>query len=307
MGLRKDKPARDVRHPTLIAPSSHLSTKTKTKRRDKPRPRSRDDRAARRVPPQNIMHLLPDAVIPDRHQLVSYWRSVGRRALKHLAKRPLTLVRSVNGVTFFHKGPLPPIPDADHQLRIAKREGGEGVRVWVDDLAGLLALLEMDAVEIHPWGSTVNDIERPDLLIFDLDPGAGVEWEFVTETAIQMRYVLRKIGHRPWVKTSGGKGLHVMVPVARDRLWDEARSWARDFAAEFAKRDRRYTISSTVNRKGRLFIDYLRNGRGSSAVGVFSPRVRPGFPVSYPVTWNEVENGVTPDAMTLSKLTRIRK
>ena len=105
------------------------------------------------MPRENILQLLPDAVAPSKEELAAYWRKVAKRALPFLARRPLKLVRHTRGPIFYHKGPLPPIPDAVYQLRIEKREGGEGVRVWVDSLAGLLGLVEMDVVEVHPLGS----------------------------------------------------------------------------------------------------------------------------------------------------------
>src|SRR5215211_7348296 len=165
------------------------------------------------VPRENILQLLPDAVVPPKEELAAYWRKVAKRALKYLGRRPLKLVRHTRGATFYHKGRLPPIPESVHQLHIEKREGGEGVRVWVDDLAGLLGLLEMDAVELHPWAATVDDIEHPDHLVFDLDPGPGVEWEFVIETALKLRALLQEDGYESWPKLTGGKGLHVMVPI----------------------------------------------------------------------------------------------
>jgi bifunctional non-homologous end joining protein LigD len=220
----------------------------------------------------------------------------------------LTLVRHSHGVTFFHKRRLPAIPEAVHQLTIEKREGGEGVRVWVDDVAGLLALIDMDAVELHPWGATVDDIEHPDLVVFDLDPGPGVEWELVLDTGLLLRDLLISEGYAPWAKTSGGKGLHVMVPLAhRSWSWERARGWARGIAERMAARDERYATSSTAERHGRIFIDYLRNGRGSSAVGAYSLRARPGFPISMPITWQQVEAGIPADAYRLADMIRGHK
>ena len=109
-------------------------------------------------------------------------------------RRPLTLVRHVNGVTFFHEGPLPPVPAGVHELRIRKGGGEEGTRLWVDSLEGLLGLVTMGVVEVHPWGATVDDIEVPDTLVFDLDPGEGVEWDFVIETALRLRDLLSSEG-----------------------------------------------------------------------------------------------------------------
>jgi bifunctional non-homologous end joining protein LigD len=255
------------------------------------------------VSKRNIMRILQDAVVPTRDELTKYWQAVGNRALRYLARRPLTLVRHLNGITFFHKGPLPPIPEPVHHLTFQKREGGEGVRVWIDNVPGLLGLVEMDVIELHPWGSTVDDIEHPDLLVFDLDPGPGIDWHFVIHTALELRTALQKEGYQPWAKTSGGKGLHVMVPLP-DRKWDWAkvRVWTKRFAEKFANRDPRYTASSTVHREGRLFIDYLRNGRGNTAVGAYSPRARPGFPVSMPVSWSQVKSGIRSDTYTLYAL-----
>src|SRR5919109_3710093 len=156
------------------------------------------------VPRQNILQLLPDAVAPSKEELFAYWRKVAKRALPFLGRRPLKLVRHTRGTIFYHKGPLPPIPDAVHQLRIEKREGGEGVRVWVDSLAGFLRLVEMDVVEVHPWAATVDDIEHADTLVFDLDPGDGVAWDFVIETALRMRELLESEGFKPWPKLTGG-------------------------------------------------------------------------------------------------------
>jgi CheY-like chemotaxis protein len=112
------------------------------------------------VPRKNILQLLPDAVVPSKDELAAYWRKVAREALKHLGHRPLKLVRHVNGITFYHKGPLPPVPPSVHGLTVQKRDGGEGTRLWVDDLDGLLGLVEIGAVELHPWNATVDDIEH---------------------------------------------------------------------------------------------------------------------------------------------------
>jgi bifunctional non-homologous end joining protein LigD len=227
---------------------------------------------------------------------------VGKRALLYLGRRPLKLVRHVRGTTFYHKGPLPPIPKSVRTLTIHKREGGEGTRVWVEDVAGLLGLLDLDVIEVHPWNATVDDIEHPDVLVFDLDPGAGIEWSFVIETALALRTFVRGEGLDSWPKLTGGKGIHVMVPIARNLTHDEARRYSRQLAQRLAALDpKRYTLSAGLaQRTGRLFIDYLRNGRGTTAVGAYSPRARTGFPVAAPVTWKQVDKGVRPDAFNLS-------
>jgi bifunctional non-homologous end joining protein LigD len=165
------------------------------------------------VPPENILQLLPDAVTPSKEELRAYWAKVWKRALPHLGRRPLKLVRYVRGTTFYHIGKLPPVSEAVHSLTIEKREGGEGTRLWIDDLAGLLGLVEIGAVELHPWNARIDDIEHPERLVFDLDPGEGLGWDFVIETALTLRRMLKDEGLDPWPKLTGGKGLHLMAPL----------------------------------------------------------------------------------------------
>jgi bifunctional non-homologous end joining protein LigD len=258
------------------------------------------------VPRENILQLLPDAVVPSREQLAHYWRLVAKRALKYLGHRPLKLVRHVHGTTFYHKGPLPPIPDAVHQMVIEKREGGEGTRLWVDSLEGLLGLIEIGAVELHPWNSTVDDLERPNVLVFDLDPGEGVEFAFVTETALKLRALLDSEGLESWPKVTGGKGIHLMAPIEPGMTHDEAHEYTKALAQRLAaSHPELYTVSAaTARRRGRLFIDYLRNGRGTTAVGAYSPRAHAGHPVAAPVTWRQLGSGLRPDAFTLKRVPR---
>ncbi|MER8947247.1 DNA ligase D [Mesorhizobium sp. M0959] len=255
------------------------------------------------VPSENILQLLPDAVPPSKEELARYWHRVADHALVHLGHRPLKLVRHAHGATFYHKGTLPKIPAAVHQLRVQKREGGEGVRVWVDDLAGLLGLVEMDAVELHPWNATVDDIEHADRVVLDLDPGEGVEWDELIETALTLRDIMEAEGLESWPKVTGGKGIHLMAPLKTKITHDNARLLARSFAKRLAEAhpDRYLLSAAPAARKGRIFIDYLRNGRGNTAVGAFSPRARPGFPIAHPVTWSQVEAAIRPDAFTIDR------
>jgi bifunctional non-homologous end joining protein LigD len=190
-------------------------------------------------------------------------------------------VRHVRGTTFYHKGKLPPVPEAVHRLTIEKREGGEGTRLWVDDLAGLLGLVEIGAVELHAWNATVDDIEHPDRLVFDLDPGEGVAWEFVIDTALVLRAMLRDEGLEPWPKLTGGKGLHLMAPLDRTIDHDQARAYAKRIAHRLAATaPDRYTLAAAAGKRaGRIFIDYLRNGRGTTAIGAWSPRRRRDSPL----------------------------
>ncbi|MBZ9706860.1 DNA ligase D [Mesorhizobium sp. B3-2-1] len=253
------------------------------------------------VPRENILQLLPDAVCPSKEQLVRYWERVADQALTYLGERPLKLVRHTRGATFYHKGTLPRIPAAVHQLCLRKREGGEGVRVWVDDLAGLLGLVEMDVVEVHPWNATVDDIEHADRVVLDLDPGEGIEWAEVIETAQALREIIASAGLESWPKVTGGKGIHLMAPLETKMTHDSARQFAKSLAqCLLDARPDRYLLSAVPDaRRGRIFLDYLRNGRGNTAVGAFSPRARPGLPIAHPVTWSQVERGIRPDSFTI--------
>ncbi len=256
------------------------------------------------VPKQNILQWLPEAVVPSKEQLAAYWRKAAPRALSYLARRPLKLVRHTRNTTFYHMGPLPPVPENVHQLKVEKREGGQGTRLWIDNLAGLLGLVELGAVELHPWNSTVEDLEHPDVLVFDLDPGSGIEWQFVVDTALAMRGLLKAERLECWPKLTCGKGVHIMCPIRSSGMThDQAHDYSRELAEKLAATDRaRFTTSAALReRTGHLFIDFLRNGRGTTAVGTYSPRARPGFPIAAPVSWHELESGVRPDTFTISE------
>jgi bifunctional non-homologous end joining protein LigD len=175
------------------------------------------------------------------------------------------------------------------------------VRVWIDDLAGLLGLVKMDVVEVHPWAALVEDIEHPDHLVFDLVPGPGVRWEAVVKTALTLRDILEDEGYESWPKVTGGKGLHLMVPVASQMTHDAARLFCKRIAQRIERStpDRYTTSAQPSSRRNRIYFDYLRNGRGTTAIGTYSPRAREGFPIAAPVTWRQVERGIRPDAFTI--------
>ena len=246
---------------------------------------------------------IPGAVAPSGQALATYWRKVARKALPYLSGRPLKLVRHENGEVFYHENrePLPSIPNAVHQLTIRKRDGTEGVRVWIDDLPGLLGLIDIDVVEIHPWGARVDDIERPDVLVFDLHPGPEVDFGWLIETAFKLRHILRQESLTSWPKTTGLNDLHIYVPIERSFGWDMARAYCKMIAKRLAATaPERYTFSPGVEaRRSRIYIDVLRNGRGATAIGPYSPISHPGFPIARPLKWAELEEGLDPTAFTM--------
>jgi len=160
----------------------------------------------------------------------------------------------------------------------------------IHDLDGLIALAQGGTLEIHPWGSTVDDLDRPDRIIFDLDPGPDIGWAELVCAAKEVRERLRAVGLDSFIKTTGGKGVHVMAPIEPVATWDEVKPWTRTIAEAMVadSPDRYVSKMSKQLRTGHIFVDYLRNGRGATAVAAYSTRSRPGAPVSTPLTWDEV-------------------
>jgi bifunctional non-homologous end joining protein LigD len=194
-------------------------------------------------------------------------------------------------------------PKAIKQVPVETKDGVEPY-VMIEDAAGLIALAQMSVLEIHPWGSTIERLEQPDRLTFDLDPDDGLGWERVRAGAIAVRDYLDRLGLRSFPKTTGGKGLHVVVPIKPMLDWDAAKEFTRAVVAKLAAAaPQSYTVSVAKSaRKGRIFIDYLRNGRGATAVAAYSTRARAGATVSAPLTWDEVESGVRSDHFTIQNL-----
>ena len=214
----------------------------------------------------------------------------------------LSLVRAPSGSqekSFFAKHPWPGL------VHIRKVDIGEKEPMLaIDDVDGLVGLVQGGVVEIHPWGSRADDIERPDRLVFDLDPGEDVPWGAVMEGAMEVRAELRKVGLESFVKTSGGKGLHVVVPIKPRAEWDEAKAFTKSIAEKMSRDqpDRYVATMSKRARRGRTFIDYFRNARGATAVAAYSTRARPQAPVSTPLAWEELSEGLRADHFTVGNL-----
>lgn len=237
-------------------------------------------------------------------ELIAYYARVAEWMLPHVAGRPLTLLRCPNGLDapcFFQKHAKPGVPDAIRRIEITEQDGSTGVYLVADDLPGLVAAAQLGALELHTWMARADRLERPDLLVFDIDPDLGLAWELVVEAARELRGRLAALELESFVKTTGGKGLHVVAPVRRRLAWEEHKAFARSLV-EAMERERpaRYTTNARkAQRTGRLFLDYLRNGRGATAVVPYSPRARTGAPVATPITWDELEAGIDPVAFTV--------
>jgi bifunctional non-homologous end joining protein LigD len=228
--------------------------------------------------------------------LADYYVAVAPRMLPHVANRPITMVRCPTGrgaKCFYQRhagsGVLP-------QLGAVTIPGFEEPYLYITDAAGLVAMVQMGVLEIHPWGVTVDRPDKADRIVFDLDPAEGLGFEAVIDAAHEVRGRLAALGLESFVKTTGGKGLHVVVPADPTAAWKEVKSFARGLSAEMAAAapEKYLTKISKAERAGRIFIDYLRNDPTSTAVAPYSTRARPGAPVAMPLTWDEVKPGLDP-------------
>jgi len=236
--------------------------------------------------------------------LARYYQAAAKWVVPHLAHRPLTLVRCPGGQgkpCFYQKHLGKGAPEAIGHIDITEDDETVAYPV-IEDLAGLIGLVQMNVIELHPSGAGVDKLETPDRITFDLDPDEGLAWPRVTEAAIDIRDALRAIGLESFAKTTGGKGLHVVVPLQPKLGWDEAKAFTKWVADSFvAQSPERFTANQAKRaRHGRIYIDYLRNSRGATAIGAYSPRARPGATVSTPLFWEEVENGVRPEGFTVA-------
>jgi bifunctional non-homologous end joining protein LigD len=279
-GVREDKSAREVVRERAVAATSRAPP------------------VKRSVSPKNEklagVHLThPERVYWDdagvtKRDLAEYYVKVWKWMRPHVAARPIALLRCPEGVSgqcFFQKHARAGIP-VEH-LHLVSEKGSEIISV--DDLSGIIALVQGGVLEIHTRGTTIDDRERADRLVFDLDPGPGTTWNDVVEAARDVRARLSKLKLKSFLKTSGGKGLHVVLPI-KPTPWDEAKTFAQKIAASMAAElPERYIATATKSgRSKRIFIDYLRNSREATAVAPYSTRARPGAPVSVPIEWSEL-------------------
>jgi bifunctional non-homologous end joining protein LigD len=233
--------------------------------------------------------------LPEKAAIVAYYRAVAPLLLEHAGRRPLNLFRCTAGHCFFQRNRNHPASgDAFGPpirfLPISQKNGRTEDYLWIEDEAGVAACAEADAVEFHGWGSLVDDGEKPDRIAFDLDPGEGLGFDAVKDAALTLKRVLDEISLASFPLLSGGKGVHVVVPLEPEAEWDEVREFARRVCAALASAEpERFTIAlPKAERKGRIFLDYLRNQRTATAVLPYSLRARPGAPAAAPVAWNEL-------------------
>lgn len=273
-----------------------------------PRPR-----AAAPVTVGGVVITHPDRVVYPgvgltKLEVARYYDDIAAWILPHLARRPLSLVRCPEwhgGACFYQKHAVAQFPEAILRVPIRERKA-VATYVAVDSVAGLLSLVQMNVLEFHVWGARLDDIERPDQIVFDLDPDPALPFAHVVEAARLVRDALADLGLRSFVRTTGGKGLHVVAPILPTRRWEEVRPVTRAIAEAIAGHDPARYIStmSLEKRAGKIFIDYLRNGRGATAIATYSTRRRPGAPVAVPLRWDELTARLRSDTYTVGNVRR---
>jgi bifunctional non-homologous end joining protein LigD len=247
----------------------------------------------------------PEAGISKR-DLAEYYEQVADWILPHVKNRPLTLIRCPdgwNGDCFFqkhidrkHSHPsVKPVP-------IIEESGKKKNYLTVDSLAGLIFQVQMGVLEFHPWGARVDDLERPDRMIFDLDPDPEVDWGGVVEAAKLIRELLSLLKLESYAKTTGGKGLHVVVPLQRRNTWEDVKSFSRAVVERLVElQPEKYTGKvAKAARKQKIYLDYLRNSKGANAIASYSTRAKAGAPVAVPIRWEELETGIRSDNLNLT-------
>ncbi len=300
-GLREDKPAEEV-----VEEKPKTGAKHTAKAATLSKAKGGVETSVELSHPEKL--LWPEEKI-SKQDLLGHYSLVWPRMEPFVVNRPLALVRAPDGVggqRFFQKHASPGM--SGNIYRSSDPEDDEEI-LFVKDFDGIAALVQMGVVEIHVWGCTVERIDTPDQIVFDLDPDEGVPVENVREAALDIRARLEELKLPTFVKTSGGKGYHVMVPLEPAARWDEVKGFAHDFARAMEQaQPERYTATlSKKARTGRIFIDYLRNGRGSTTVAPYSSRAKKGATVSMPVTWEEVENGMPPNAFPIGDKTTLKR
>jgi bifunctional non-homologous end joining protein LigD len=300
-GLREDKPAREVvleqavatRKPSKKALKNTAPAKSAPKQNGKPP-------LSELTHPERVLY--PELGLTKR-DLAEYFVLVTELMLPQVMSRPLTLLRCPEGRTkqcFFQKHPGESLAPGLGRVTVKSSEGTAEYAV-VEDARGLQALVQMSVLEVHVWGALASDSERPDRLVFDLDPDPEVKFSAVIAAAQAVRALLVELGLSSWVKTTGGKGLHVTVPIDPEQGWDEVKSFCQHVAQELTRRDpERYIATmSKAKRRGKIFIDYLRNARGATFIAPYSPRAREGAGIAMPVAWDELSAKFKPEIFTV--------
>jgi len=296
LGLREDKSAKDI---TLEEPADQLDNAGLDA---KVGIAAAEKAGVRLTSPDRVVY--PGQGV-SKAELVGYYAAVAERMLPYLANRPLSLLRCPQGrakYCFFQKHDTGGFPDTMKSLLITEKDGSKEDYFYIDNLAGLIAGTQMNVLEWHLWGSRTKDVEKPERIIFDIDPDEGLGFADVRAAATDIRDVLDALGLNSYPLVSGGKGVHVIAPLTPRVEWPEVKAFCKGLAQRLAddQPDRYVATMSKAKRKGKLFIDYLRNERGSTAIAPWSSRSREGAPAAVPVTWDDLKSVKAANQFTLT-------
>ncbi|KFC69753.1 ATP-dependent DNA ligase clustered with Ku protein, LigD [Devosia sp. LC5] len=252
----------------------------------------------------------PDRVVypgqgVTKADLVAYYAAVAERMLPYIAKRPLSLLRCPQGrakYCFFQKHDTGGFPDAMKSLLITEKDGSREDYFYIEDLPGLIAGTQMNVLEWHLWGAGIDQVEKPERIIFDIDPDEGLGFAEVRSAALDISKALEALDLQSYPLVTGGKGVHVIAPLRPNMEWAEVKAFCKALAQRLADNepDRFVATMSKAQRKGKLFIDYLRNERGSTAIAPWSSRSRQGAPAAVPVSWDKLETIKAANQFTLA-------
>ena len=252
--------------------------------------------------------MLFEGMAITKEGLARYYASVAEAIVREVAGRPLSLVRCPQGPgegCFYQKHIDAKFPAAIARVPIQEAKG-EGLYAAAGSIEAVIGLVQMGVIELHVWGATTADLEKPDRMVFDLDPDPAIAWGEVADAAVRIRERLAELELTAFLKTSGGKGLHIVVPLARRHPWDDVKAFSRALSEAMAADDPGLftTNMAKKERTGRIFIDYLRNSPGATTVAAYSARARPGAPVSTPLSWDELAKGVRPEDFTVANVAK---
>jgi bifunctional non-homologous end joining protein LigD len=301
LGLREDKPPRQV---VLESPEPPREAHNEIDTEPEAAPPAGKEMGG--VFLTNTDRVLYPAQGLTKGDLWQYYKLVGKLIIPHVAGRPLTLVRCPDGRhedCFFQKHANETVPKVLEKIEVKEGGGIESYMV-VDSMTGLAALVQMGVLEIHTWNSRKEKLEYPDRFVMDIDPDPAVAWDKVAEAAVLLRERLRQLGLTSFLKTTGGKGLHVVVPLAAKQDWEEVKAFTKALAEDMVRRapDAFTSKMTKARRVGRIFVDYMRNIRGATAVEVYSTRAKPQAPVSAPIEWRELAGGVRSDSFNIRNM-----
>lgn len=301
-GLREDRDADEIEltQDTPLQPQTETRKGVRTPRKDEARVAG-----VRVTHPERVMY--PDQGV-TKLDLAQYYENIQDWMLPYIANRPLSLVRCPEGrhkECFYQKHLAKSL--AKEVPRTTFRES-RGVKeyAYVKDISHVVSLVQAGVLEFHPFGSQVDDVEHPDMMVFDLDPSPGVPWSEMLRITRELHARLDVLGLTSFLRTTGGKGLHIVVPLQPHADWEQVKAFSQAVAELHAKDDPKRTTTnmSKAKRKGKIFIDYLRNSRGATAIASYSARARAGAPVAVPLRWDELGAGLSPDRYTVRNLRR---